>query len=209
MRWLARGGIALVLVAALGLGRWIEEAWPSGNLDVRSFERAGEVGHRVSLRYADVRVETVTATTMVASQLYASTTTGVWLVVDATLWAKHEVYDADYWRIVDARGRVFEVDARSGYALGQATPKVPWHVRIAFELPKGDLPGATLRISRSDADERRDDVAVIDLGIDRDRAAELEAMTDPIVVRTSSSFDQPPLPGQPGYDDLFGAGGDS
>ncbi|MFT4286286.1 hypothetical protein [Nocardioides sp.] len=202
MRWLARGGVGVALVAALALGRWIDDAWPGRELDVGSFERAAVVGDRVTLRYADLRLESVTATKTLATGSGAVVTNGTWLVIDVTLWAKREWFTGGYWRVVDARGRIFETDPRSDFNILQATPKVPWHVRAAFELPAGDLAGATLRISPAE-DDRRDDVAVVDLGIDDDRAAELDGLTDIVPVQQSSSFSQPPLPGEDGYDDLW------
>jgi hypothetical protein len=202
-RWLARGGVAVALVAALALGRWIEQAWPSGEMDVRSYERTGGVGDRLSLRYADLRVEGVTASTSLATGSEVAATTGTWLVVDATLWANRTAFGGGYWRVVDREGRVFDVDQRAGFLVQDATPKVPWHLRVAFGLPKGDLAGTTLRLSADEVDERRDDVAVIDLGIDAAQAARLDTLTDLVPVKQGSSFAQPPLPGQPGYDDVF------
>ena len=203
MRWLVRGGLGIALVAALALGRWIDEAWPTDHMDTRPFEHHAGVGDRVSLRYADLRVEGVTATTSVATGSTVAGTNGVWLVVDATLWARGTAFSGGYWRVADAEGRVFEVDSRSGFRVQGATPKVPWHVRVAFELPSGDLAGTTLRLSPYDTDERREDVAVVDLGIDERRAAALEQLTDLVPLEESSSFEQPPLPGEPGYDDLW------
>jgi len=203
MRWLARCGVGVALVVALTLGRWIDDAWPNRQLDVRPFERVAAVGDRIALRYVDLRIEGVTATKTLATGSGAVITNGTWLVVDATLWAKREWFTGGYWRVIDARGRVFGVGPRSSFNILHATPKVPWHVRAAFEMPTGDLAGATLRLSPLDDDERRDDVAVVDLGIDEDRAAELDGLTDIVPVQQSKSFPQPPLPGEPGYDELW------
>jgi hypothetical protein len=203
MRWLVRGGLGVALIAALALGRWIDTAWPSGDLDVRSYERTGGVGDRVSLRYADLRVENVTAGTQLATGEEVADTAGVWLVLDVTLWAKDEPFSGGDWRVVDAQGRVFGTDQRSGFLVLDATPKVPWHVRVSFELPTGDLAGTTLRVSPYELDERREDVAVVDLGIDEAEGARLETLTDLIPVKQSSSLEQPPLPGEPGYGDVF------
>jgi hypothetical protein len=203
MRWLVRGGLAVALIGALALGRWIDQAWPTDRMAVASYERTGGVGDRVATRWADLRVEGVTASTRLANTQAVVSTSGVWLVLDVTLWAQKQDLSVVEWRVVDAEGRTFVTDARTGYSLGTATPKVPWHVRVAFELPTGDLVGTTLRVSPRALDERREDVAVIDLGVDDDHAAELETLTDLVPIRASSSLEQPPLPGEPGYDDVF------
>jgi hypothetical protein len=203
MRWLVRAGLGVALVAALALGRWIDQAWPTDRMADASYVRTGGVGDRVSLRWADLRVEGVTGSTRLATTSSVVTTAGVWLVVDVTLWAKKEELAVSSWRVVDAQGRTFATDARSGFRIEHATPKVPWHVRVAFELPTGDLAGTTLRVSPYETDERREDVAMIDLGVDEEQGAQLETLTDLVPIKVSTSLEQPPLPGEPGYDDVF------
>lgn len=203
MRWLVRLGFGIALIATLALGRWIDDAWPTDQMDTRSFEHAAKVGEKVSLRYADLRVENVTATRAIATTSTVASTNGTWLVIDATLSAKRTPLKTEYWRVTDSAGRVFELDGRTDSLVLTATPKVPWHVRLAFELPAGDLAGTTLRLSPVKLDERREDVAVVDLGITEKRAVELDQLTDLVAIKQSSSFEQPPLPGEPGYDKVW------
>jgi hypothetical protein len=59
---------------------------------------------------------------------------------------------------------------------------VPTRVRIPFEVPEDALQGATLVFSRSADDDRRDDVARIDLGIGPDDVPRLWGTEETIEV---------------------------
>lgn len=181
--WLTRTGLGIALLAALALGRVITDAWPTEAKPEQPFVRSGTVGPAVTLRYADVRVDKVDATRVIATTGAQAKTTGVWLVLDLTVTVHREpLAEPLYLTVVDADGRTFEPVRRAGYSLGEPLVGVPWHLRVPVELPRGDLVGTALRVAPDSVDDRRDDVGLIALGIDRAAAARLQQRTAPIAV---------------------------
>jgi hypothetical protein len=167
MTWPVRIGVGVALLAALALGRAIDTALPASS-DSRPFVHAGAVGDRVHLVYGDVTVDAIHTARTLASDQGQVGTPGRWLVVDVTVVAWGRPLSKPGISLEDASGRMFFSDPRSGYSWGSAPTGVPWRVRIPFEVPQDALQGATLVFSRSALDDRRDDVARIDLGIGAD-----------------------------------------
>ena len=164
MTWPARIGIGVAVLAALAVGRTIDTALPVHS-DDRPFVHAAGVGDRVHLVYADVTVDAVhTAKTLDSGQGNVGTP-GRWLVVDVTVVAWGRPLAKPGVSLEDASGRTFDSDPRSGYTWVTAPTGVTWRTRIPFEVPQDALRDATLVFSRSALDDRRDDVARIDLGI--------------------------------------------
>ncbi|MDO3634164.1 hypothetical protein [Mycolicibacterium arseniciresistens] len=168
----ARIGVGVAVVAALALGRAIDTVVPAVT-DTRPFEHSGGVGDRVRLAYADITVDAVHIARRVDNGSRRLGSPGRWLVVDATVVARGRPLATPGVWLHDARGRTFSADPRSGYAWVPAPTGVRWRVRIPFEIPEDALAGAMLTWARNTKDDRRDDVAQVDLGIDRDEAAEL------------------------------------
>ena len=165
MTWPARIGMGVAVFAALAVGRTIDTALPV-HTDDRPFVRAGEVGDRVHLVYADVTVDAVrTAKAVDSEQESVVGSPGRWLVVDVTVVAWGSPLAKPGVSLEDASGRTFYSDPRAGYSWVTAPTGVSWRTSIPFEVPRDALPGATLVFSRSGLDDRRDDVARIDLGI--------------------------------------------
>lgn len=181
--WAIRGALGIAVLAALGLGRVISDAWPTGDSPEASFVRHGQVGDTVRLRYADVSVDRVAATGSLATVAGGVRTSGIWLVVDLTVVARQRPLAAPRITITDASGRIFSPDNRSGYLFTPAQTGIPWHVRVPVEMPQGDLVGLVLRLTGNTEDNRRDDVASIDLGIDRSAAERLEQEHAAVEVR--------------------------
>ena len=172
MTWPARIGMGVAVLAALAVGQTIDAAFPD-HTDERPFVHAGAVGDRVHLAYADVIVDAVhTAKTLDTEQGDVGTP-GRWLVVDVTVVAWGRPLSKPGISLDDARGRSFLSDSRSGFSAVYAPTGVPWRLRIPFEVPRDALQGATLVFSRTATDDRRDDVARIDLDIGRDEVARL------------------------------------
>lgn len=177
-RW---SGVVLLVLVAMSLGRLISDHLDTDEAAVAPFVRTGVVGKPVQLEYAEVTVHGIRAghyldgvDTVVAA--------GVFLVVDSTVVAtKQPVFLAEF-SFVDAEGRYFPALDR-GSACSKATSAptgADWHVMSCFDVPKDPelLVGGRLVVSRgtsSDGDTRRDDVAEVDLGIDRAEAERLAA----------------------------------
>ena len=157
--------MGVAVLAALAVGRTIDTALPPST-DSRPFVHAGTVGNPVHLVYADLTVDAVrTAKALHTEQQGDVGTPGRWLVVDVTVVAWGRPLSRPGISLEDASGRGFLSDSRSGSGPVYAPTGVPWRVRVAFEVPEDALQGATLVFSRSVDDDRRDDVARIDLGI--------------------------------------------
>jgi hypothetical protein len=156
--------MGVVVLAALALGRTIDTALPAPT-DSRPFVHAGRVGDHIHLVYADITVDGVHAAKTVDNGLGAVGTPGKWLIVDVTVVAWGRPLHRPGIALEDAHGRRFLTDGRSGYSWTPAPTGVRWPVRIPFEVPEDALQGATLVVSRTASDNRRDDVARIDLGI--------------------------------------------
>jgi hypothetical protein len=103
----------------------------------------GGMGDRVRMRYADVTVD-----------------------ADLTVVAWRRPLFRPSISLQDSSGRVFRIDPRSRYDWSSAPTGVRWRPQVAFEVPEDALHGATLVFSRDANDDRRDDVAQIDLGIE-------------------------------------------
>ncbi|MFC8943476.1 hypothetical protein ACFT1B_35910, partial [Streptomyces griseoincarnatus] len=88
--------------------------------------------------------------------------------------------------VADARGRVFWPTDQADCSLSaSAQPGYAWHTTYCFDLPRDALTGATVRLARGDqseehAGQRRDAVAVVDLGISKERADELWEATETV-----------------------------
>jgi hypothetical protein len=164
MSWPLRIGMGVAVLAALAAGQAIDSALPIEHTDARPFEHAAGVGERVHMVYADVTVDRVHTAKSLDSPQGEVSTPGRWLVVDATVVAWGRPLAEPGISLQDTHGRTFRIDPRSGYGWESAPTGVTWRVQMPFEVPKDALQGATLVVTRG-ADDRRDDVARIDLGI--------------------------------------------
>lgn len=168
----ARIGVGVAVVAALALGRAIDTGVPAVT-DTRPFVHSGGVGDRIPLAYADLTVDAVRVARRVDNGSRRLGSPGRWLVVDATVVARgRPLVTPGIW-LHDGRGRTFAADPRSGYSWVPAPTGVRWRVRIPFEIPEDALAGATMKWARNTKDDRRDDVAEVDLGIDTGDAGQL------------------------------------
>lgn len=105
----------------------------------------------------------------------AYSTTGVYVLVPITFTAAGEPQSLSYVALRDAEGRVYVTGTgRNPFSIGTAQPGIPRHTQAAVELPVDAAAGAevVIALQANDEDHRRDDVAVIDLGIS---AADAEA----------------------------------
>ncbi|MED5814778.1 hypothetical protein VST63_20655 [Mycolicibacterium sp. 050232] len=173
MSWPVRMGLGLAVLAALAVGRSVDAALPVEHTDERPFVHTATVGERVGMTFADVTVDGVHTAKALDSVQGTVGTPGRWLVVDLTVVARGRPLSKPGISLVDNADRTFRSDPRSGYDWSAAPTGVRWRAHIPFEVPRDSLAGATLVFSRNATDDRRDDVARIDLGI---AEADVEAL---------------------------------
>lgn len=171
MSWPAKIGAGVAVLAAVAAGQAVNSTLP--DTDSRPFVHSGGIRDRVHMVYADVTVNGRYIARTLDSVQGVVNTPGRWLVVDLGMVAWQRPLSRPGFTMEDGRGRVFEIDLRSGYNWDDAPTGVPWRVHIPFEVPADALPGATLVITRSADDHRRDDIARIDLGIGTEEAQAL------------------------------------
>jgi hypothetical protein len=124
------------------------------------------MGDRVHTRYADVTVDAVPTAKSLDTPQGTVGTPGRWLDVDLTVAAWRRPLSRPSICLQDNSGRVFRIDPRSGYDWSSAPTGVRWRAQVPFEVPEDALHGATLVFSRDANDDRPDDVAQIDPGIE-------------------------------------------
>ncbi|OLP01116.1 hypothetical protein BVU76_16730 [Mycolicibacterium porcinum] len=165
MSWPVRVGLSVAVLAALAAGRAVDAALPVEHTDERPFVHSATLGERVGMEFADVTVDAVHTAKALDSVQGRVGTPGRWLVVDLTVVARGRPLSKPGISLVDSSGRTFASDPRSGYDWSAAPTGVRWRAHIPFEIPRDSLAGAVLVFSRNATDNRRDDVARVDLGI--------------------------------------------
>ncbi|WP_125773764.1 hypothetical protein [Antribacter gilvus] len=177
-----------LLVVAFGAACALVNVMPQGTILEQPFLVDGHVGETLDLDYAELTVTEVrTADTLASSQ--PAVAAGTFLVIDATWEATEgETYFAGA-EVVDSQGRTHWPTSRGGCTEGTGSqPGYAWRTTYCFDVPRDALAGATVRLARGthvhddQAGQRRDAVAVVDLGITRQEADELWEATDEIDV---------------------------
>lgn len=187
-RALATGAI---VVAAMGLGRVIDDHIPVGDVADAPFVHTGVVGRVVALDPAEVTVTGVHVTPTIKGNP-ASAAGGRWLVVDTELLATKEPTLMAGFFLVDARDRRWIASARGPECTLSArlATGVRHYASICFDVPKEALDGAHLMVTRGawdshESEFRRDDVARVDLGIRASEVDGLWAQQEAVDVRES------------------------
>lgn len=181
-RWSRLGKAVFVLVAVL-IGKELATSLPDDALSGRSFEVAGQVGDQVELRTGTVQVEQVQVADTVLTPSAGYRTPGLWAVVTATLTPEQESKGFAYVAVRSADGdRVWEGRTRGPLDCMSPPPGVSVTCDLLFEVVPEALVGAELLVS-TEADQRNDTLAVIDLGITSDAVAAAQAGGDPIETR--------------------------
>ncbi|NEE00908.1 hypothetical protein [Phytoactinopolyspora halotolerans] len=183
-------GVVALLVATLMTGRALDRVLPAADDAARGFERSGVVGEQLRLRYGTVEAGRPEGSTQIVTAGGTYLSTGVYVVVPVTFTAAHEPQSLSYAAIRDATGRVFEAGTqRNPFSMdGPAQPGVPRHTQVAVELPVDAVAGAqlVLALQPDDDNHRRDDVAVIDLGLTGADAQRWAAEEEGIRVRPAT-----------------------
>lgn len=192
---------SVLLVLALGLGRWINATYSTEQLSGDPFIRDARVGTTVELRYADVTADEVRfAQELRIAGLPSVRTTGTFVLVDLTVRARTEPMRIGGLQIQTDDGREYWPSSRLSCYPGVAPTGLDWHATACFELPTRALAGAVLLVARGAIPEgahRRDDVARVNLGISQ-VAEDAVGSRDPVsVVAVRGSFDEPDRREQP------------
>ena len=177
-KWAA---LAAVVLVAMAVGRVITETVPVNEIATEPFVRTGEVGEVVALRYADVEVTGVRA----GPHLYGAepiAAAGQFLLVDLRIVARSESLSMFGFALIDRDGRRYAPMGRGATCPTNTTAPagVPWYAVFCFDVPKSALDGMVVELAKGDhgvdgANQRRDDLARIDLGIDQASAKEMAA----------------------------------
>lgn len=179
---------AILVVAALFVGSYVSSIIPSPDriMSERPFFHEALVGDTVELRSAHVTVTDVRTAHEIEYLGQIAGTAGVWIVFDIEWSPVREP--------AVLRGHSIAVRAHDGRMFGGAQailnncgptqPGLPVSCTLAIEMAADALTDATLLIPAGDSVTASDDVAVINLGIDADRAAALAAPTARIPLST-------------------------
>jgi hypothetical protein len=190
-----RVGTAALVLAGLAAGRVVTGAFDSTDAINAPYLRAGALGRPVDLRYAAVTATRVDGSPCVSTGSGVGSefrTAGVFLVVRLTIVTKKEPAEVRYAALTDRQGRTFLTSSvgRSSFSPGVGQPGVPRYASAVVEVPRDAVAGAHLRIALNSLDQRRDDMADIDLGLTATQAAEWATARTEVPVTPPS--DQPP-----------------
>jgi hypothetical protein len=178
-------GTALV-VGAVTAGCALVTYVPQDTSVEAPFVVEGAVGETLDLTYAELTVTDVRVADSLTSPLEAAAASGTFLVVDATWRATQGDTYFSGAEVTDTQGRRFWPTDQAGCSFtARAQPGYAWHTTYCFDVPRDALEGATVRLARGDQNEehagqRRDAVAVFDLGISAQEADELWEATETV-----------------------------
>ncbi|KQY47853.1 hypothetical protein [Cellulomonas sp. Root137] len=186
-------GAGAAVLAALAVGHVVVTAFPVDERVQASFVRPAVVGEPVELRYARLTAgEPAGSTVLDNDDGTLLATPGVWLTVPLTIEVVGRPRALSFAELLGGDGRTYTVftGGRSWFLPGTAQPGVPRYATVRVELPPEAVAGAHLRIGSEQKDQRRDDVADIDLGLTQADADAWASDDTPVVAGAWS--DEPP-----------------
>lgn len=199
-------GVVVLVVIALAAGRLVADGLSdTSSADAPFSVRAGAGEREVSLSYMDVAVTGVRATDTLVDGDEAETTTAMFLVVDLEVRASERSRVVTGLRLVGEDGTVYRPTGSSRTGCGDSA-SLPTGVTVSwmacFEVPDDALEGAVIVVGRGSPEsgnDRRDEQAEIDLGIDSELAAELAEAADPLPAFAPDlyPYDTAPVEGEP------------
>lgn len=178
---MTRAGVALgrvtAVAAAVAAGTAITVLTPPDLAVDAPFVSEGVVGETVRLDYADVTVRQVRSADSIVAFGDVAVAAGTFLVVDVTVRPTRETTQFFGVEVVDGEGRLYAPASRAECSSSSAAPAgVDQDAVYCFDVPRDGLEGAQFRIARGvghDVGQRRDAVALVDLGLDSATADQL------------------------------------
>lgn len=169
------GGIGVVAILVLGHLVSVPEPDWSGPYRVPV-----AVGEPAELRYATVTAAEPAGSKVADVNGVLMESPGVWLAVEVDVVVRDRTSALAHAVVVAQDGRQFEVSgARASFLTGAMPPGIPVSVDVLVELPVEAAAGASLQLGLN-PDDRYDSLAVIDLGITPEEAAQWAETTDPV-----------------------------
>lgn len=166
-------GAGVLIVAALAVGRLIADITPESEAGSKPFTRTAAIGEELQLRYGDITVTKVEGGPQLSriSQGYVSP--GLWLVVTLKVAPREDARTPAFAQLRGGDGTVINTGGRNEFQCEPANPGITVRCGASFEVAPESLPGAHLEVALDKTqDQRFDDLARIDLGIeDRDVSA--------------------------------------
>lgn len=197
--WWRRAVSPVVLVGALFTTLWLQQ-WQSGTdpfnkltpeVARAAFPSSGPPGQWVKARTFDLRVDAVTGAAKLAATANspARTSTGVFVIVQASIRATDEPVSLAGWQLRDAAGRHFTPTDRvvQPAMLGMAQPGFIRTIPVVFEIP-ADASGLTVLVSQSRAASLRlDSQMQVPLPVTAATVAGWRADPTPVRIPTAST----------------------
>ncbi|MBO0921718.1 hypothetical protein J1G42_12875 [Cellulomonas sp. zg-ZUI222] len=186
-------GAGAAVLAALAVGHVVVTAFPVDERVQAPFVRTAAVGETVELRYARVTAgEPTGAVVLDPDDGTLLATPGVWLTVPVTIDALGQPRALGFAELRGGDGRTYTVftSGRSSFLPGTAQPGIARYATLRVEVAPEAVAGAHLRLGLEQKDQRRDDVADIDLGLTPADADAWAAAEDPVLAGPPS--DAPP-----------------
>ncbi|QTE28713.1 hypothetical protein [Pengzhenrongella sicca] len=183
-----QAGVVALVLGALVTGRVVTTAFAIDGVVDAPFVHTAGTGDVVTLRYAALTAAEPAGSTMLDAAGALLQTPGVWVVIPMTITAVGEPARLGYAAVRGSDGRLYTADgSRSQFSPGVAQPGVPRYASVAVELPAAAAAGAHLLIALDGLDQRRDDLADIDLAITVEQAEQWATRTAPAELSPASS----------------------
>jgi hypothetical protein len=185
--WWGRIGAAVLVLATLAIGSWIEPYTTDSDAQQRPFVRAGAVSTAVSARTFTAAVLGVRGAAVLTQDGTTHDTSGVWILVRLRLTAVRNPARVTYAVLRDGSGRTYQPTGRIDQPLldGEAfEPGVPIVAELAFEVPTSAATGLSIQLSGDPGgtvnDIRMDALAQIRLPISATEVKQWTASKTPL-----------------------------
>lgn len=180
-----------LIIAALAVGRFVDESLPTTAQPLRPFERHGVIEQTLPVRWGEVEVIRVDGATHVAAFDGADpmVSPGLWLIVEVDAVPSQDSVSIAWAELRDGQDRTF-TRGRGSLTCAPTNPGLRTGCVITFEVDPTSLPGTRLVLGNSMMDARADDQAVIDLGITEDDVETWLTRGEPLVVPAGRSGGQ-------------------
>ena len=173
----------VVSVVLLGAAMWLYTFKP--HLQARMQTPIAARGHQgaiVGNRVFSIKVDKVDVATAVTKQDVLSTPTpmpslGIFVIVSAQIRSNHKPFQPGHVRLSTRGGLFYDESGRTAIpSAGSDYEPMLWNkATFVFEIPKDRLAGASLVVGEQNLMDQLSAQAVVDLGLGKDKAAQLIA----------------------------------